>query len=96
MRLQTCLKTESLEEVGLLLLFFTPALWRLNEHQSNLFFSSLWDACDRKAYKQLLIAPYSKKRDAHLWISLSYPPDTSESFLREFRELTTEFEKDAD
>jgi hypothetical protein len=51
---------------------------------------------DRKAFKQLLLAPFSRKRDAHLWISLSYPPDTSETFLKEFRELATEFEKDAD
>ena len=51
---------------------------------------------DRKVYKQLLMAPYSAKRDAHLWVSLSYLPDASEDFLKEFRALMLDFEKDAD
>jgi hypothetical protein len=50
---------------------------------------------DRKVYKQLLLAPYSAKRDVHLWVSLSYPPDASDDFLREFRALMNDFEKDA-
>ena len=51
---------------------------------------------DRKVYKQLLMAPYSAKRDAHLWVSLSYPSDPSDDFLKEFRALMKDFEKDAD
>ena len=51
---------------------------------------------DRKAYKQLLAAPYSAKRDAHLWISLSYPPDTSDDFLNGFQAIMKAFEQDSD
>jgi hypothetical protein len=51
---------------------------------------------DRKVYKQLLLAPYSHKRDSHLWVSLSYPPDASEDFLKEFRALMSDFEKGLD
>ena len=50
---------------------------------------------DRKVYKTLLMAPYSAKRDAHLWVSVSYPPDASEEFLKEFRALMDEFEDEA-
>jgi hypothetical protein len=49
---------------------------------------------DRKVYKQLLMAPYSAKRDAHLWVSLSYPSDASENFLKEFRALMKDFVTD--
>ena len=51
---------------------------------------------DRKVYRQLLLAPYSGKRDAHLWVSLSYPSDASDDFLKEFRALMKSFEADAD
>jgi hypothetical protein len=51
---------------------------------------------DKKMYQQLLMAPYSTKRDAHLWVSLSYPNDTSDDFLKAFRALMNDFEKDAD
>lgn len=51
---------------------------------------------DRKMYKQLLAAPYSPKRDAHLWVSLSYPPDARDDFLKEFRAVMKDFEKDVD
>src|SRR5688572_16569587 len=50
---------------------------------------------DRKHYKQLVMAPYSPKRDVHLWVSLSYPPGVSEEFLKEFRAIMADFEKDA-
>ena len=51
---------------------------------------------DKKAFKQLLAAPYSPKRDAYLWVSLSYPSDASADFLKEFRALLMEFQKDVD
>jgi hypothetical protein len=51
---------------------------------------------DKKAFKQLLAAPYSPKRDAHLWVSLSYPSDASDDFLKEFRALLRDFEKDVE
>ena len=44
-------------------------------------------------YKTLLMAPYSKQRDAHLWVTLSYPSDVDQQFLREFVALITAFEK---
>jgi len=50
----------------------------------------------KKTFKQLLAAPYSPKRDAHLWVSLSYPSDASDDFLKEFRALIKDFEKDVD
>ena len=51
---------------------------------------------DREVYKQFLMAPYSAKRDAHLWVSLSYPSDASDDFLKEFRALMKDYEKDVD
>ncbi len=36
----------------------------------------------RDGYKQLLMAPYSATIDAHLWVSLSYPPDASKDFVK--------------
>jgi hypothetical protein len=48
---------------------------------------------DRKAYKQLLMAPYSPKSDVHLWVSLSFPPDADEAFLEKFRQLMAEYEQ---
>ena len=47
---------------------------------------------DRKVFKLLLMAPYSAKRDSHLWVALSYPPDASEEFLKTFRALMKDFE----
>ncbi len=51
---------------------------------------------DRKVYKQLLMAPYSAKRDSHLWVNLAYPSDASDDFLKDFRGIMSDFEKDAD
>ena len=50
---------------------------------------------DRMVYKQLLMAPYSAKRDAHLWVGLSYPSDASDDFLKGFRAIMNDYEKDA-
>ncbi len=51
---------------------------------------------DRKEYKQLLMAPYSQKSDVHMWVALSYPPDTDKAFLDKFREIMADFEKAAE
>jgi hypothetical protein len=51
---------------------------------------------DRKVYKEHLMAPYSAKRDAHLWVNLLCPPDASEDFLKEFDAIMTDFQKDVD
>ena len=48
---------------------------------------------DRKEYKQLLMAPYSRKSDVHMWVALSFPPDADEAFLEKFRQVMTNFEK---
>lgn len=49
---------------------------------------------DFKVYKQQLIAAYSAKLDAHLWISLTYPEDVSSDFLKAFHKIITDFEND--
>jgi len=49
---------------------------------------------DRKAYKQLFMVPYSAKRDAHLVVNLSYPSDTNDALLKEFRALMKDFTKE--
>lgn len=51
---------------------------------------------DRKAYKQLLMAPYSKKSNVHMWISLSFPPDVDEAFLENFRQIMADFQTAAE
>jgi len=48
---------------------------------------------DKKYYKELLMAPYSPKLNAHLWAYLWYPPDASETFLKEYRAIMKDFEK---
>ncbi|MCU0712331.1 MAG: hypothetical protein MUC43_09740 [Pirellula sp.] len=49
---------------------------------------------DRKEYKQLLMVPYSKRSDVHMWVALSFPPDVDEAFLEDFRQIMTDFEND--
>jgi hypothetical protein len=48
---------------------------------------------DKKEFKQMLMAPYSARRDMHLWAALDYPPDVSPEFLKEYVALMTAFEK---
>jgi len=48
---------------------------------------------DRKFYKELLMAPYSVKLDTHLWACLSYSPEASEAFLKDYIAIMTDFEK---
>jgi hypothetical protein len=49
---------------------------------------------DRNVYKQLLMAPYSRKSDLHMWVALSFPPDADKAFLEKFRQVMIDFEKD--
>jgi len=51
---------------------------------------------DKKAYKELFMAPYSAKLDAHFYLCLRYPPDASGDFLKEFDAIMKDFEKDTD
>ncbi len=48
---------------------------------------------DRRYFKVLLVAPYSKRLNRHLHILLFYPEGTPEAFLKEFRESVDRFEK---
>ena len=42
------------------------------------------------------MAPYSQRSDVHMWVALSFPPDIDEAFLEDFRQIMTDFEKDAE
>jgi hypothetical protein len=48
---------------------------------------------DKRYFKILLVAPYSKRLNRHLHILLYYPDGTPETFLREFKEAVDRFEK---
>jgi hypothetical protein len=48
---------------------------------------------DKRYFTLLLMAPYSKKLDHHLYIHLKYPRDVTKEFLKEFGCLTDGFEK---
>lgn len=48
---------------------------------------------DKRYFTLLLLAPYSKKLDHHLYVHLKYPRDVSKEFLDEFRALTDNFAK---
>lgn len=51
---------------------------------------------DKRYFKVLLMAPYSAKRDVHLYVHLSYPRNVSDDFLKQFTELVNDFEKYVD
>jgi hypothetical protein len=46
---------------------------------------------DKRYFRLLLLAPYSKRLDQHLYVRLSYPADASNEFLREFTEVIKNF-----
>lgn len=48
---------------------------------------------DKRYFKVLLLAPYSARQDAHLYVHLSYPADVNSEFLRLFTERINEFGK---
>ncbi len=51
---------------------------------------------DKRYFTVLLMAPYSPKRDVHLYVHLSYPGNVSSDFLKEFTDLVNGFEKYVD
>jgi hypothetical protein len=48
---------------------------------------------DKRYFTVLLLAPYSKKLDHHLYVHLKYPRDAPKDFLKEFEVLVGGFEK---
>ena len=48
---------------------------------------------DKRYFKLLVMAPYSSKRDVHLYVHLSFPADVKSDFLKEFTALVDDFEK---
>jgi hypothetical protein len=53
-------------------------------------------AFDKRYFTVWIAAPYSSKRDCHLWVHLSYPRNVSQDFLKEFQALIGDFEKYVD
>ncbi len=66
------------------------------KYSGQLLLGPLGAVIDKQKYKQFLMAPYSPKRDAYLWVSLSYPPQTSEDFLKEFRAVLQDYAHDVE
>lgn len=48
---------------------------------------------DKRYFTLLLMAPYSKKLDHHLYVHLKYPRQVSGEFLKEFTCLVDQFDK---
>jgi hypothetical protein len=48
---------------------------------------------DKRYFTTLLLAPYSRERDVHLQVHLSYPRNVNAEFLKEFTKLLDEFRK---
>ncbi len=48
---------------------------------------------DKRYFTLLLMAPYSRKLDHHLYIHLKYPRDVPKEFLKEFERLVDGFDK---
>ena len=46
----------------------------------------------KTTHKIMIMVSYSKVLDVHLWVSLTYPLNTKEDFLRKFRQIVTDFE----
>jgi len=51
---------------------------------------------DKRYFRLLIMAPYSRKHDAHLYVHLAYPGNVNSEFLREFTGLVTDFERHLD
>jgi hypothetical protein len=51
---------------------------------------------EKRYFKLLVMAAYSPKQDAHLYIHLSYPANVSVDFLKQFTELANDFGKYVD
>ncbi len=50
-------------------------------------------AFDKRYFVTLVLAPYSKKLDAHLYAHIKYPPGAPKEFVKELHELLDSFEK---
>ena len=50
-------------------------------------------AFDKRYFTLLMLAPYSKKLNHHLYVHLKYPSDAPKEFIKEFVELVNGFEK---
>jgi hypothetical protein len=48
---------------------------------------------DKRYFRLLLMAPYSRQYDAHLYVHLAYPGTVSSDFLKEFTGLVDDFER---
>jgi hypothetical protein len=48
---------------------------------------------DKRYFTLLLLAPYSKQNNQHLYVQLKYPRDVSKEFLEEFERLVNGFER---
>ena len=51
---------------------------------------------DKRYFQLLVMAPYSVKYDAHLYVHLAYPANVSREFLKEFTGLVDDFEHHLD
>ncbi len=51
---------------------------------------------DKRYFKLSVMAPYSARRNAHLYVHLSHPSNVSGDFLKQFTELANSFEKYVD
>ncbi|WP_020474865.1 hypothetical protein [Zavarzinella formosa] len=50
-------------------------------------------AFDVRYFTTLLLAPYSKKLDQHIYVHFDYPSDVSKKFVEEFAELMKNFDQ---
>ena len=48
---------------------------------------------DKRYFILLVMAPYEKKLDRHLYVHLKFPRDASAKFLEEFRQVVNDFGK---
>jgi hypothetical protein len=51
---------------------------------------------DKRYFRLLVMAPYSRKSDVHLYVHLSYPGNVSSDFLKEFTGLVDDFVRHLD
>src|SRR6185295_5427713 len=48
---------------------------------------------DKRYFNVLVMAPYSQKHNAYLYVHLSYPGNVSDDFLKQFTEIVNGWEK---
>ena len=64
--------------------------WRKGEYNGQAMVPQTFD---KRYFKRLVMAPSSRKLDAHLYVHLSYPDGVSADFLKQFAELVDGFER---